>query len=196
MNVFLSASVPDPRRNPVYFETADVVAIREAVRGLATVIAERPGARLVWGGHPAITPLVRLVVRSMGAAVHDRVHLYQSALFAQEFPPDNAEFENVTVTRAVGEDKDASLAVMRERMLGEHRFDAGVFIGGMEGVEDEWRLFSSMHPQAVLLPVASTGAAAQRLFDDARKRLDSGTARLLERESAYISVFRRLLPRE
>jgi hypothetical protein len=31
--IFLSASVPDPRRNPKYHETADVIAIRDAVVG-------------------------------------------------------------------------------------------------------------------------------------------------------------------
>lgn len=194
MNVFLSASVPDPRRDPRYFDTADTVAIREAVRGLATVIAMRPDARLVWGGHPAITPLIRLVVRSMGESVRERVELYQSAFFEQEFPPENAEFERVIVTPVSG-DKAGSLARMRQEMLGPHqRFDAGVFIGGMEGVEDEWTTFVERHPAAALLPVATTGAAARILFERNRSRIPADTARLLETEYAYMSLFRRLLP--
>jgi hypothetical protein len=52
-NVFLSASVPLPSRNAVYFFTADVIAIRDSVRALVMVIMEQ-GSRLVFGGHPAI----------------------------------------------------------------------------------------------------------------------------------------------
>ena len=54
--VFLSASVPDPLRNPRYFESADPARIRQAVGALVRVAA--PSARLVFGGHPAISPLV------------------------------------------------------------------------------------------------------------------------------------------
>jgi hypothetical protein len=57
--VFLSASVPDPKRDPKYYRTADVTAIRDAVRALVTIVL--PKARLVWGGHPAITPPVRVI---------------------------------------------------------------------------------------------------------------------------------------
>jgi len=194
MNVFLSASVPDPLREPVYFETADTVGIREAVRGLATVIAKRPDAQLTWGGHPAITPLIRLVVRSMSVRVHDRVHLYQSAFFEREFPRENADFEHVIVTPAISGSRSESLKLMRDEMFGNHRFDAGVFIGGMEGVEAEWETFVERHPRAVLLPVASTGAAARRLFERNRDRIAPDVARLLESEYAYMSLFRRALP--
>jgi hypothetical protein len=194
MNVFLSASVPDPRRDPRYFDTADMVAIREAVRGLATVIARRADAQLVWGGHPAITPLVREVVHAMGASLRERVRLYQSEFFRREFPPENAEFETVVVTPAAG-DRARSLALMRREMLGPHqRFEAGVFIGGMEGVEDEWAAFAARHPQARLLPVATTGAAARILFERHRERIPAETARLLATEYAYMSLFRRTLP--
>ncbi len=36
--IFLSASIPDPNRNEKYFNSADISAIRDAVRALATVI--------------------------------------------------------------------------------------------------------------------------------------------------------------
>ena len=55
-DVFLSASIPDKDRDPKYYETADFVAIRDAVIAIATVVV--PEYRLVWGGHPAITPLI------------------------------------------------------------------------------------------------------------------------------------------
>jgi len=39
--VFLSASVPLPSRNPAYFKTANIIAIRDAVRALTLVVSEK-----------------------------------------------------------------------------------------------------------------------------------------------------------
>ena len=50
--IFLSASIPDPERDRIYYDTADIVAIRDAVRALATVII--PHSKLIWGGHPSM----------------------------------------------------------------------------------------------------------------------------------------------
>jgi hypothetical protein len=36
--IFLSASIPLPERDPQYLGTADIIAIRDAVRALATVV--------------------------------------------------------------------------------------------------------------------------------------------------------------
>jgi hypothetical protein len=38
----LSASIPDPRREPLYYDTADLTAIREAVTAVSTVARIRP----------------------------------------------------------------------------------------------------------------------------------------------------------
>ena len=67
MKIFLSASVPLPGRDKRFIETADVVGIREAVKGLVHVIMER-GDHLIFGGHPAITPMVRLLFLEAGKA--------------------------------------------------------------------------------------------------------------------------------
>jgi hypothetical protein len=56
--IFLSASVPLPSRHREYFDTADVIAIRDAVRALTIVVVEQHG-QLVFGVHPAITPMIR-----------------------------------------------------------------------------------------------------------------------------------------
>ena len=45
-------------------------------------------------------------------------------------------------------------------MIQSAKFAAGVFIGGMEGVEQEYELFVRAHPKALALPVA-TGRGAQ-----------------------------------
>lgn len=110
-------------------------------------------------------------------------------------------------------DEDASLSLMRElmivrRILDErHALDpgsppefpeyvAGVFIGGMDGVEDEWGLFRRHYPKTPALLVASTRGAASRLLDDPNnaRLYDPRTRRLLERDRRYAYVFRGLLP--
>ena len=162
--VFLSASIPLPTRNPVYFGTADVLAIRDAVRALAIAVVEEE-AELVFGGHPAITPMIRLQLMQAGATrVGDRFVLFQSRHFPSGFARDNTSFERVELVDDVPNDREASLLRLREAMLADP-FDVGVFIGGMEGVEDEYELFRQMQPAAQAFPVASTGAAAAAIFD-------------------------------
>lgn len=171
--IFLSASIPLPERHPKYYQSVDVIAIRDAVRALAASVL--PYAHLVWGGHPSITPLIREVMESIGvtpAEMKEHVTLYQSRFFEGLFPKDNECVEEIRLTDivcrdSVEETKKASLQEMRCRMLDAgHQYVAAIFIGGMEGVEQECRQFRESHPDALLLPIASTGAAAQCLMAD------------------------------
>ena len=59
-NIFLSASIPLPERHPKYYNTADIIAIRDAVIALASVVIDKH--RIIWGGHPSITPLINFVI--------------------------------------------------------------------------------------------------------------------------------------
>ncbi|HEY0131588.1 MAG TPA: hypothetical protein VGB57_09300 [Allosphingosinicella sp.] len=186
--IFLSASVPDPRRDPIYYETADLVAIRDCVRALATVVL--PHAALFWGGHPAITPLIRVVAENAGIKAPDRIRLFQSAWFSDVLPADNAEFERYELTPRQAT-RDSSLHTMRQRMISAAAFDAGIFIGGMEGVEQEFAMFVKDHGKARLLPIASTGGAARLIYEKEKRRLD--LPRALEEDYAYPSLFRKLL---
>ena len=58
--IFLSASIPMPGRDKIYLESADVIAIRECIKALVAVTI--PKFTLIWGGHPSITPLIRLLL--------------------------------------------------------------------------------------------------------------------------------------
>lgn len=186
ISVFLSASIPLADRHPQYSETADVIAIRDSIRALVAVVI--PNGQIVFGGHPAITPLIRLLVRGMTPDVRQHVILYQSRLFEQKFPPEVAEFEEVRLVDAVGKDETASLDQMRLAMIGGHRFDAGIFLGGMEGVEREYEMFRQLHPDKPACPIASTGAAARILFE----RYQPDQVELMS-DLRYLSLFRRLL---
>lgn len=188
MQLFLSASVPLADRDPRYHETADVIAIRDAVRALTTAVL--PHAELHWGGHPSITPLIKAVAEDIGLMSKQHVHLYQSEYFRPVMPEDNDAFEDVIIVPRT-DTRESSLENMRHVMLSATRFDAAVFIGGMEGVEDEFRLFRSLHPNAAAYPVASTGAAARLLYERHRGELDLPSG--LADDYAYASMFRDLL---
>lgn len=179
---FLSASIPSPLRDKKYIDTADIIAIRDAVRALATVVI--PKSSLVWGGHPAITPLIRYVLERQDKQVADHVTLYQSAFFEQFFPKDNGVFEKVVIVPRE-QTREESLLAMRRRMFEDNNFQAGIFIGGMEGVEDEFNLFKQFHPSAKLIPVASTGAAAKLIYNEMTEQLDP---RLAD-DFAYMAMF-------
>lgn len=169
-NIFLSASVPVPGRGD-FHESADPFLIQFAVRELLTVCLGR--RRIIWGGHPAITPMIWSVCEDLGVSYAHAVKLYQSRFFEKFFPPENAKFDNVVVVDAV-DDKDKSLLMMRKKMLGEE-YQAAVFVGGMEGVFDEYQLFSQLHADATILPVSAPGGAAMQLaqkLGQATNRID------------------------
>jgi hypothetical protein len=187
INIFLSASVPLPNRDPRFMATADVIAIRDSVKALVTEVV--PRGVIVFGGHPAITPLVALLLRGLGPDAARRIILYQSAFFTEQFGKENDEFLDVRVIPAVLNSEKESLRSMRAHMIGDTRFHAGVFIGGMDGVLDEFVLFGQLHPNAARWPIASTGAAAKELF------IEQGARRpeLFADEMTYSTLFRRLL---
>lgn len=188
-NIFLSASVPLPERDKEYIESADIIAIRDAVVALATVVL--PHHRIVWGGHPSITPLIYYVMSKLNLNIQNHVTIYQSKIFQKLFPLDNNRFENVILTDILEDDREKSLLHMRQRMLSEYNFSAAVFIGGMEGIVDEYKMFNEMHPNAYILPVASTGAATKILYDsifpDERKN------ERFVKDYGYMSLFQKYL---
>lgn len=157
--IFLSASVPRVGRGN-FHESADPFLIQFAVRELLTVALGR--RQIVWGGHPAITPMIWAVCADLGLQYAKAVALFQSRYFSDEFPEENDNFTNLTVVDAVEGDRDKSLASMRSKML-SGPFNGAVFIGGMEGVFDEYDLFTSLHPGAVVLPLYAPGGAGRDL---------------------------------
>ncbi|WP_246501340.1 SLOG domain-containing protein [Cloacibacterium caeni] len=196
-NIFLSASIPLPERDSKYIDTADIIAIRDAVIALTTVVL--PHHRLVWGGHPSITPLVYYVMKKLNLNIQEHVTIYQSKFFEKYFPEDNNKFNNVILTDVIDNDRDKSLLHMRERILDEFEFSAAVFIGGMEGIEGdkekgiegEYKMFIDRHPQALILPIASTGAATKIIYDNLLPE-EQKNERFLK-DYGYMSLFQKFL---
>ncbi len=185
-NIFLSASVPEPGNK--FYEALDVIAIRDAVIALASAVLVNPKYHLIWGGHPSITPLITLVLDRYDLKMSDRVTLYQSEHFRKLFPPENKDVGNRIITEDKG-DYEESLKLMHEKMIGDNDYVAAVFIGGKDGVLEEFELFQNYHPDALILPIASTGAASRNLYETHLEEFDN---RLLT-ELSYTSLFKELL---
>ncbi len=183
--VFLSASYPSRRRNPAYAETADVRAISNAVVELVRAVFD-VGGSLVFGGHPTISPLVLQIAESQqippGEGGTPRLRIYQSAVFEDREPEASKRIgelgigERIETPAADGESPvfhgDAldpksvaqSLERMRRQMFEDNRPIGAVFIGGMEGVEDEFRIAAD-YPRVRRYLVAAPGGAAGLLAD-------------------------------
>ncbi len=188
--IFLSASVPE-RETDKYIP--DPLGIAEAIRALvAEAVRER---LLVFGGHPAISPLVEFAARTLNAI--DNVHIYQSEHFRSRIPPVALTFPNLKWTTELGGDMKRSLTHMREEMIGAHPYAAGVFIGGMDGLYEEWDLFAALHPDVPALPVASTEGAARLLWQSwnppSPPVVPVGVKTRLDRDLQYRHLFRDLL---
>jgi SLOG cluster3 family len=186
--IFLSASVPILGRGH-YYETADPFLIQFAVRELVTAVIQN--LQIVWGGHPAITPMILTICQDLNIKYSDSVVLYQSRFFEDQFPEENMHFDNVIFVDAVPGNREMSLLHMRKEMLSRRDLKAAVFIGGMEGVQAEYKLFKEFHPRAKVLPVAAPGGAARELamhIDGDKNLEDVDFARLFHTElSSQIS---------
>jgi hypothetical protein len=81
-------------------------------------------------------------------------------------------------------------------MIDAAEFSAAFFIGGMEGVEEEFALFRDRWPDVPAFPIASTGAAARRLLKRWARSLPflSGEqVRHLQDDLVYTALIERLL---
>lgn len=161
-SIFLSASVPEVGRGDFYL-TAKPFLIQLAVREL--VIAIIRDFRLVWGGHPSITPMVWTICEDINLDYSKSVVLYQSKFFRDRYPEENERFQNAIYTEAVQGDRDESLKKMREEMIRRPEIKAAVFIGGMEGIEMEYAVFRHYHPEAPAIAVGSPGGASLALAE-------------------------------
>jgi hypothetical protein len=162
-HIFFSASFPSGDRGERY-GPSDAGEIASAVTALARAVFTS-GGHLVFGGHPTITPLVLLVAAEHGR--REAVDVYQSRWFDGEIPAETRRLEELGfgkirwTPRRSG--RDSSLRLMRAVMLEESQPSAAVFIGGMEGIQEEWHDFGRLRPGRPRLAVTAPGGSAAHL---------------------------------
>jgi len=182
--LFLSASVPyerpgltDPKaiaRNRHYLASAKPALIREAVAHLCRFSFQR-GLNLIFGAHPLISPMVLDAARRFGSSAgRKQVVIFQSAFFETDLiPRETLELANsgcgellwTQKQAAKGKpDRDESLKHMRKVMVQSAHLVGSIFIGGMEGVEEESRLFAQHQRGKPCYAIGSTGSAAKDLL--------------------------------
>ncbi len=169
-SIFLSASIPDPKR---WEGEADPLEITDAVVAFARVFLTA-GLRLVSAAHPTIAPLLLYVAAELPSERSEQVVIYQSQLFEDVLPTATRRFEaqgvgRIIWTPAAEGDRpepgqwDASLERMRRQMLSETMPAAAVFIGGMRGIPDELAIFNEVCPGRPAYPLGKPGGEARAL---------------------------------
>jgi SLOG cluster3 family len=195
--VFLSASIPDPSRWDGDFDAHEITdAVVAASRAVLT-----SGGTLVTAAHPTIAPLLLYVAGEFPRENNQpaSVITYQSSLFEDVLPEATRRFQESGIgdfrfTDAVpGEEpvpgrSDQSLLLMREQMFSETSPVAAIFVGGMDGVRDEYELLSARHPQPFAYPIRKPGGEAARLTPP----ITSEIAQALTGD-VYPSVFRAVI---
>lgn len=170
--MFLSAGIPDrpdrPDQNAPLFAERQPDRIQRAVTHLARVTLAS-GWCLLFGGHPAISPLVLEVLRRFVSSADrsdPRVIIYQSERYRRFIPPaaialsdDPSLPSRLRWTPDHGTDAD-SLLDMRTQMLATPGIAGAAFVGGLFGVVEEADLFHAVHPTLPMLPLRSTASAA------------------------------------
>ncbi|HAT50529.1 MAG: hypothetical protein HQL07_07930 [Nitrospirae bacterium] len=245
--VFLSASLPvhpfeRPDKDPKYWESRQLLILREAIRELAVTVLPHGG--LVFGGHPAVNPLILGVAdrldhdysRKTGKKISSHQHrilVYQSRHFMKVLPHEIESFRHVVLTQAASKsrilfsvqekesasDREASLLYMRYRMIGKQgapwateafpqagdlalerkerfgsdEFQAAFFLGGMNGVEQEFEIFRAFHPETPIFLLPTTGSASRFLFNRYRYLYSEEMAKELESATTFAALYDQLL---
>jgi SLOG cluster3 family len=191
--IFLSASIPIRGREP-YDQDIETKRIRDAILALVTVCKDRDLV-LVFGGHPAISPIVHHAANSLGTI--ENIVIYQSEFYRKFLPEAAWKFPNL-IWAPAGDDGRSSQAIMRDAMINDKtwQYGAAVFIGGMQGVIDEARRFHAMYPGKPMIPLQYTGGASRILIGSPELRSNFAW-RIPECEEAATSMlrYRRLLDR-
>jgi TolA-binding protein len=171
--VLLSASIPDslrgtPRAQDLY--SAVVELVRRTLEA---------GGRLVFGGHPMITPLVHRVAIAAGGN-RPAIDLYQLRCFEKDAPQeiwDRQIFREIRWCGAADEEAPTpgDFAEMREAMA--EAAQAAVFMGGQTegflgdkpGIRDEYERFMQHHTDGPVYLVGLLGGETVNIIRDVKE---------------------------
>ena len=162
-HVFLSASFPSGERGE-QVRPFDASAIADAVSAIVRAVLLNEG-KLLFGGHPTITPLVLMIGAELGA--QKAVDLFQSRWFGKQITEETWTLAASNVGTIHWTPRcatlEASLEEMRKQMLQFVVPVGAVFVGGMSGIWEEYELFGKARPGVPRIPVAGPGGAAAQL---------------------------------
>lgn len=169
--IFLSASIPSADRNEKYYINTNPLDITDAIVALTRGILSRRG-KIVFGGHPTISPLILSVAKDFISDFKKEefplIYIFQSQIFEENISKFTKELLALDIgvikwTKAK-KDRAKSLKYMRKEMIKIIPLNAAIFIGGMEGIEEEYSLITKLYPNIPVYPIATTGGAAKKIF--------------------------------
>jgi hypothetical protein len=189
--VILSASVPSDKRDERFTKIKNAqIQIEEAVISLSRNIFSA-GGKMIFGGHPSISPLVAMVATeySVNKEIENSkrnereekvINIFQSKAYEAVIPKEtnilfDLGYSQIIWTEAKNNEEfnpkiqktaqcHKSLEFMRREMM-KSNIDALVCIGGMEGVELEFTIFRELHPNKPIFILKTTGGASKILAD-------------------------------
>ena len=179
--IFLSASVP---YRGGWREDARPADIEEAIVSVSRAVFSR-GGRLLFGGHPSVSPLIASIAGEYYPADPERRHrpviTFQSEFFRGRLPDETWDlyrmgWSSIIWTPEVPDNQPDSLKLMREAMLRhpETPPKAMIAVGGMEGIFEEAEMFLEfrekwdVNPLPPVCAIESGGGAARKLAGDGR----------------------------
>ena len=158
--VFMSASFPSGKRGEKY-GSCDPDEIADAIVYFSRWILKANGT-LTTAAHPMITPM--LIYASRVRGVKNALTVFRSDWYDCEWVPELDEMESdelgVVKRTRKKEDQEKSLVAMRQAMIQDTCYAGALFIGGMEDIEVEYRMFSKFSPDTLRARVAGAGGAA------------------------------------
>lgn len=172
--IFLSASFPSRDRDSKYYSTSNKQFITAAVIAIVKGIFNRKGI-LIFGGHPLISPLILRIAKNYylmdSSSDLPFMYIYQSEFFKEKIVNSTKDLEDNNIGKivwieSINTDRAKSLTYMRKCMIGEKKPAAAIFIGGMEGIEEEFDIFIKKYPYTPVYLISSAGGATKLLFDD------------------------------
>ena len=165
-HIFLSASSPSGERGRK-FEPYSSSEIADAVSDVVSAVLHS-GGKLLFGGHPKITPVVILIVCEL--EVECAVDIFQSEWFKGDSKGEDYLLAKLGLGKVHWtEKKDTlpeSLETMRNEMFSFVRPAGAVFVGGMEGIPLEYEMLGRRWPDVPRVPLAGPGGAAANLEID------------------------------
>jgi hypothetical protein len=173
---FVSASFPSADRSEKFYRNTNPLYVSNAIVEMVEAILIRNG-KIVFGGHPTISPLFLSIIDNIFSkliGINPKIfpvcYIYQSEYFKGK----QSKFTNQLFEKGYGQliwtentkDRKTSLEIMREKMLTDLKLDGAIFIGGMEGIRDEFELFTKYYPTKVAFLIGSTGGNSEIILNE------------------------------